>query len=281
MPLLYGKMCEKASISGLFADAMESGEKRMNTVTVRNVVFGEGMPKICVPIVGRTKEEILLQMEKGLASDPDLLEWRADWYEKVFEEEKLLKLLGLLREGLADIPLLVTFRTKREGGEQEISEEAYVTFIKRVLASGKADLIDVELFMGEELLTSMAKAAHQSGVYVVASSHDFEKTPPKEEMLGRLCRMQELGADFLKLAVMPKDTGDVLTLLQATWEMNSQYATQPVITMSMGGTGAISRMAGEVFGSVLTFGCAGQASAPGQVAVKELKEVLKVVHESR
>ena len=31
----------------------------MNAVKVRNVVIGEGMPKICVPIVGVTKEASL------------------------------------------------------------------------------------------------------------------------------------------------------------------------------------------------------------------------------
>ena len=253
----------------------------MNTVQARGLVLGEGMPKICVPITGRTKEEILLRTEELKCTDPDLAEWRADWYEGVLEEEKLLEILGILRESLGELPLLVTFRTKQEGGEQEISAEDYKTFLKRVLASGKADLIDVELFMGEELLQSIARAAHQSGVRVVASSHDFAKTPEKDEMIRRLCRMQELGADLLKLAVMPTNTGDVLTLLQATWEMNANYAKQPVITMSMGGTGVISRLAGEVFGSVLTFGSAGQASAPGQVEVAKLKDVLQVIHESR
>lgn len=253
----------------------------MNTVEVRGLVLGEGMPKICVPIVGRTKEEILLQIETCKAAEPDLVEWRADWYEDVLEADRLLDVLSVLREALENLPLLVTFRTKQEGGEQEISAEAYKEFLKCVLASGKADLIDVELFMGDELLESIAKAAHPCGVKVVASSHDFAKTPEKEEIIRRLCRMQELGADLLKIAVMPKSTGDVLTLLQATWEMHSVHAKQPVITMSMGGTGAISRLSGEVFGSALTFGSAGKASAPGQVAVQELKNVLKVVHESR
>ena len=201
--------------------------------------------------------------------------------EDVLEADRLLDVLSVLREALENLPLLVTFRTKQEGGEQEISAEAYKEFLKCVLASGKADLIDVELFMGDELLESIAKAAHPCGVKVVASSHDFAKTPEKEEIIRRLCRMQELGADLLKIAVMPKSTGDVLTLLQATWEMHSVHAKQPVITMSMGGTGAISRLSGEVFGSALTFGSAGKASAPGQVAVQELKNVLKVVHESR
>jgi len=63
--------------------------------------------------------------------------------------------------------------------------------------------------------------------------------------------------------------------------MNQGLARQPVITMSMGGTGVISRLSGEVFGSALTFALAGQASAPGQIEVARLKEVLKVIHDSR
>ena len=252
----------------------------MNTVQIRDLVLGEGIPKICVPITGRTREEILGRLEEGKASKPDLAEWRADWYEGVQEEEKLQEILTALREELGGLPLVVTFRTRQEGGEQEISEEAYERFLYQVLASGKADLIDVELFMGEELLERISAQAHEKGMFVVASSHDFQKTPEKEELIRRLCRMQELGADLLKIAVMPQNTGDVLTLLSATWEMREKYARQPVITMSMGGTGVISRLSGEVFGSALTFGSAGQASAPGQIEVEKLKEVLQVIHES-
>ena len=120
----------------------------MNTVQIRDLVLGEGIPKICVPITGRTREEILGRLEEGKASKPDLAEWRADWYEGVQEEEKLQEILTALREELGGLPLLVTFRTRQEGGEQEISEEAYERFLYQVLASGKADLIDVELFMG-------------------------------------------------------------------------------------------------------------------------------------
>lgn len=252
----------------------------MNTVQIRNLTFGEGKPKICVPITGRAREEIQQRMEELKKTEPDLAEWRADWYKDVRDEDKLQDILTLLREGLGDLPLLVTFRTSREGGEQEISAPDYEKFLNQVLNSKKADLIDVELFMGEDLLQNISISAHQTGTAVVASSHDFQKTPPKEELIFRLCRMQELGADLLKLAVMPQNAGDVLTLLQATWEMNQLYAKQPVITMSMGGKGVISRLSGEIFGSALTFASAGQASAPGQIAVEDLKNVLRTLHES-
>ncbi len=144
---------------------------------------------------------------------------------------------------------------------------------------GQADLIDVELFRGEELLRDICREAKARGVKVIASSHDFEKTPAKEEILARLIRMQDCGADLLKLAVMPQDAGDVLTLLSATWEMQEQYAKQPVVTMSMGPKGAVSCLAGEVFGSAMTFGSTGVASAPGQVSVPELKMALEVLRQ--
>ena len=61
--------------------------------------------------------------------------------------------------------------------------------------------------------------------------------------------------------------------------MQEQYAKQPVVTMSMGPKGAVSRLAGEVFGSAMTFGSTGVASAPGQVSVPELKMALEVLRQ--
>ncbi len=252
----------------------------MNKVKVRDVVFGEGRPKICVPITGRTKEEIALRTAELKDAAPDLAEWRADWYEAVFDRKKLEEMLMWLRRELGELPLLVTFRTKEEGGEQSISPAAYEDFLRTVLESGEADLIDVELFRGEALLRTICEEAKARNVKVVASSHDFEKTPAKEEMMERLTRMQDCGADLLKLAVMPRTADDVLTLLAATLEMNRTYARQPVVTMSMGSIGAVSRLAGEVFGSAMTFGSAGVASAPGQVSVPELKAVLRVLRQA-
>ena len=78
---------------------------------------------------------------------------------------------------------------------------------------------------------------------------------------------------------MPQSRKDVVTLLSATEEMDRR-TTRPLITMSMGPLGMISRLCGEAFGSSLTFGSVGKASAPGQVAAKELANVLKLIHES-
>ena len=88
------------------------------------------------------------------------------------------------------------------------------------------------------------------------SNHDFDKTPSFDEITGRLIGMKKLGADVAKLACMPNSAKDVLTLLSATESVKSQYPDEPIITMSMGKLGAISRISGEIFGSALTFGSA-------------------------
>ena len=92
--------------------------------------------------------------------------------------------------------------------------------------------------------------------------------------------MQQLGMDVAKMAVMPQSEKDVRMLLEATAEMKEQHPQTPVITMSMGKMGVLSRMAGELFGSALTFGTVGQASAPGQIPVKELRKILEMLHTS-
>lgn len=252
----------------------------MKPVVVRGVSIGEGIPKICVPIVGVTKEDIVREAESFASIPVDVVEWRVDWFEHVFDTEKVKETLAELRAALKDTPLLFTFRTSKEGGEKAIEPEAYAALNKAVAQTRNADLIDVEVFTGDEIVKDIIAAAHEYGVKVVASNHDFDKTPDKDDIVGRLCRMQELGADIPKIAVMPQSKADVLTLLAATEEMYREHADRPIITMSMAGTGVISRLCGEVFGSALTFGAAKKASAPGQMGVEDLAQVLALLHKS-
>ncbi len=249
-------------------------------VEVRNIKFGEGMPKICVPIMGKNNEELIREIQELKNLKIDLIEWRMDYHQDVTDKEKMQEVAKLLRMKLGDIPLLATFRSKKEGGEHELATNGYMELNKAIVATGVIDLIDVELLTGDELVREMVGVAHKQGVKVVISNHEFFKTPSKEEMISRLCKMQELGADLPKIAVMPQNPEDVLALLSATYEMITKYADRPIITMSMKGIGVVSRLAGEIFGSALTFGAAGKASAPGQLPVEKLVQVLETIHRS-
>ncbi len=251
------------------------------TITVKGTTIGEGMPKICVPLTGSTLSELLEETEYIQSLDVDVAEWRADFFEHAEEIETVLAALKLLRSSLQDIPLLFTFRSENEGGQKAISLEDYVALNKAIIESGEVDLIDVELFCGEEIVKQLVAIAHAKNVFVIVSNHDFAKTPSKEEIVSRLCKAQELGGDLPKIAVMPKNAADVLTLLDASSTMNEKFADRPIITMSMAQKGMISRLAGEVFGSALTFGAAKKASAPGQISAAVLRDVLALLHDKK
>ena len=128
-----------------------------------------------------------------------------------------------------------------------------------------------------EYVKDILCSAHAHSVPVIASSHDFQKTPGKEEILSRLKKMDALGADILKIAVMPLGRADVITLLDATQEADASI-DKPIVTMAMGRMGLISRLCGEAFGSALTFGSVGAASAPGQINAEDLREILALIH---
>lgn len=249
----------------------------MNPVKIRNVQIGVGIPKICVPIVGVTEEEILTAAKEILTVPADIVEWRVDWYESALEIEQVLVVAEKVRRVLGDLPLLFTFRTKAEGGEKEITFEDYKELLLQVAKSNTVDMIDVEVFMNHNI-ADLIVALKNEQVKVVGSNHDFEKTPEKQELIRRLCHMQVVGADIPKIAVMPQNSADVLTLLAATEEMNTKYADRPIVTMSMAGLGAVSRISGEIFGSAITFGTVKKASAPGQIEVHKLKEILEILH---
>lgn len=247
-------------------------------VEVKDIKIGEGMPKICVPIVGKSEEEILEEATYLKEIRPDIVEWRADFYENIEIIEKVRHVLGNLRKCLPEIPILFTFRSEKEGGEKTLSVDYYAQLNKQIVETQLVDLVDVELFTGDNVVREIVDFAHNHKVKVIISNHDFHKTPPKEEIIYRLRKMQRLGADLPKIAVMPKNQKDVLVLLAATNDMVQDYARGPISTMSMARFGVVSRLSGEVFGSALTFGAAKKVSAPGQIPAVDLRKIIQILH---
>ena len=250
----------------------------MSCVTIRGCCIGEGRPKVIIPIVERTEAAILEMAAQFSTLRADCVEWRVDCFEGAKDLGAIARCAAKLRVALKDKLLLVTFRTKAEGGNVELTHEEYLRFLHTVLDTDCADLLDVEFFTAGTDLPTLIADAHTAGAAVVCSSHDFHKTPPRAELVNRMVQMQQAGADLPKLAVMPQSRTDVLELLSATVEMADHHPETPVITMSMGALGAVSRLSGEAFGSAMTFANPGQASAPGQISLDIVNEVLDALH---
>lgn len=249
----------------------------MNPLRIKDVTLGAGLPKICIPVTGHNESEILSQMDAIRKVPFDLIEWRADFYSGMYDSASCARILSLFRTHFENVPIIFTIRTSKEGGEAEIKTDVYESLLHEIAKTSLADLIDVELSRGDDVLKRVITDARDHGSRVIASCHNFSSTPSKEELVSVLCRMQDLGADIAKYAVMPQSDRDVLTLLDATLTMKEEHRDTPVITMSMGPRGAVSRICGQLSGSCLTFGTAGNASAPGQIPADALKDFLTVL----
>ena len=99
-----------------------------------------------------------------------------------------------------------------------------------------------------------------------------------DEIKERLCKAKECGCYAGKLACMPKTREDVDTLLNATAAMKEEFPDFPLITMSMGELGKVSRLYGGLYGSFVSFGCVSEASAPGQVYYETMCEVFDKIY---
>lgn len=241
--------------------------------------FGTGRPLICVPVVEIEENEIYKAAEFAVEQGAEVLEWRIDWFTKASQWEQVAQVLHRLQEICRDVILLCTFRSKPQGGEQEISQEAYLELLKKIADSRKADLLDVEMPQLLQL-SDVIQLLHESGQKVIASSHYFSHTPDTITMQQELMEMQQAGADIGKLAVMPHNPLDVLKLLEATAKIKEAHPDYPLVTMAMGGLGAVSRISGQVFGSCMTFASVGKTSAPGQLPLEDVAGILDKLSES-
>lgn len=247
-------------------------------IRIKETMIGSGLPKICVPLTSVRAEELYKEAEAARTAGADMVEWRADFYESLSDTAEMLVTLEKLSDILGQIPLLFTIRTKNEGGNIQISTKDYVNLNIAAAGHGKADLIDVEVFGDEDQKKVLIREIHARGAKVIASSHDFDKTDDREILLKRFRTMDATGADILKMAVMPEDFDDVAAIMQVTNQMVREYTEKPLISMAMGSLGSMSRIAGENFGSSVTFAAVGAASAPGQFPIKELRMMMQSLH---
>lgn len=256
---------------------MNAGESTA-AIEVRGMRIGPGMPKTIVSLMCQTDDELQRQARTAVAAGTDCLEWRADFCDQPLSHGDLVGAAAALREAVPATPVIFTFRSKGEGGQRMLSNDDYSRLCEAAMLSGAIDFVDVELRRGDDLVRSLVHSAHQHGVLVIVSYHDFERTPTVNDMVDLLGRMDHLGADIPKLAVMAQSSEDALRLMQAT-AASREALKKPLITMAMGREGTISRLAGEAFGSCITFCALGSASAPGQVGLSQAIRVLQDLHE--
>jgi 3-dehydroquinate dehydratase I len=254
---------------------------RPKAITLHGVPLGgERFPAICAPVVGRTRDALLAETAVVAAKKPDLIEWRVDFFEGIADASVVAELAGRIKAAAKGIPILFTCRWRREGGEKiALSQTEVVSLYRAVCESGHVEFIDFEMNNEPDQVKEVREFSRAKATQLILSFHDFERTPRVEELNEHFARAEQLGADVAKVAVMPLDMQDVLTLLAATLQ-SSQALHVPLISMSMAGWGAVTRLCGGAFGSALSFAVGQNASAPGQVPIEELDAALAVLRKA-
>lgn len=217
---------------------------------------------ICASIT----EPLVNEMVKTANSThADIVEIRMDYLREVKGIEKLEEIKK---------PLIATCMPQWEGGRFKGSEDERISILQDAIKF--SDYISIELRTKEVLRNKIINEAREGGVKVIVSYHDFEKTPNEEEILEILKKEQEAGGDIAKIAFMPKNYEDILKTMKVLLENKLKI---PIIAISMGELGKISRILGPLFGSYLTFASPGKGkeSAPGQLTVDELRKVFEIL----
>jgi len=238
------------------------------------------MPIICTPLVGRTHDAVLAEVQRVVPKKPDLLEWRVDFFEGIGDHAAVIALATDIRKAAGGIPVLFTRRSMREGGEKIALDEAGVlAMYAAVMESRSIEIIDYEMVNEATHIAQVRAQSKANGIQLVLSFHNFQATPSHAELCAKFELAQSMGGDIAKVAVMPQRLEDVLTVLSATLE-SSQRLDIPLISMSMGAYGSLTRLFGWTCGSAMSFAIGAAASAPGQVPIEDLNTVLEILNKS-
>jgi 3-dehydroquinate dehydratase-1 len=243
-------------------------------------IAGGKFPLICTPLVGRTLDKLMAELAVVLPKQPDVLEWRVDYFEAIGDTAAVIAAARAIKQAAGSVPVLFTRRSTLEGGEKiTINEAQVIAMYTAVCESKSIDLIDYEMANDAANIALVRTAAKANGIKLVLSFHNFSYTPGLETLASKFLTADQLGADVAKVAVMPRDLDDVLTLLTATREASKKLRI-PLISMSMGPYGAMTRLFGWTFGSALTFAVGASSSAPGQVPIEDLNTALAILQKS-
>jgi 3-dehydroquinate dehydratase-1 len=243
-------------------------------------VSGGAHPLICTPLVGRNREAVLAELAAVLPKGPDLIEWRVDFFEGIGDTALVIDTARAMKAFAGETPILFTRRSSQEGGEKIALVEADVVKVYEAICAARCvDMIDYEMCNAAADFARLRAASRANDILLVASYHNFQSTPDAAALVAKFAEAERLGGDIAKVAVMPRGAQDVLTLLGATFTAR-QTVGLPLISMSMGAYGSLSRMMGWVYGSTVTFAVGKSSSAPGQIAIEDLRAVLATIRKA-
>lgn len=213
--------------------------------------------KIAIPIFQKDCENVIKVAEDCIEKGADVLEFRIDG----LKNPDIAEIKNTIKE--INFPMIATNRISTEGGSFKGSEKDRFNILYQ--CADLVEYVDIELQSNDEYIEKI----HDTGVKTIVSYHDFEKTPDLNEITYIVEKEQELG-DIAKVAFMPQDLEDTLTILAVLSHCND------TIAISMGDLGSYTRVMASKFNSPITFAAGTDVTAPGQIDIETMKALLNM-----
>ncbi|NHJ22795.1 MAG: type I 3-dehydroquinate dehydratase [Candidatus Lokiarchaeota archaeon] len=246
--------------------------------------------KVCVAIPIKTGDIDVNKklIEKALDNRPDLIEFRFDYIDEINHiSPQFLK--GLSNCIPPKILKIFTFRSTQEGGQYDLSIDEKCEVL-RLLIETKPDYLDIEIRSESKLLKRLIDLAHENGVKLIFSYHNFEKCLSYEETTEILTIFNRKLTDELnyasdrmidcvtKIIYTARDFDDNVVILNTCKKLSQ--LDYKFVCFAMGELGILSRILCVKFGSLWTYGSSEDKTAPGQVKIEKIREIHQLLFDN-
>ncbi|WP_216378686.1 type I 3-dehydroquinate dehydratase [Arcanobacterium phocae] len=245
------------------------------------MIFSPHTRTVIVPLLGTTPAMLVQEAREAQDAGADVVEWRVDM---LFGDHPNFSFSTLGSEiipqliSATTLPILLTIRTAKQGGEIKVSDGRYRLLLAEMLDTllqlqVPAERVAVDIEYWHRAAPDLARRAQELGFTVVISDHNWMMTPDSDILRIMFEDMLAIEGVVAKLAVAAHNDDDVDRLLEVTRNVTAETGRM-VISVAMGEPGQRARIEGWKYGSVATFAAVSRPSAPGQPHISEVKPAL-------
>lgn len=242
-------------------------------IIVKGKLIDKSNPMICVPIRKTTRDEILDSALKIAHAGVPMVEWRADYYEGLMDNEAFMSTLSSLKGIFSNTIFLLTIRSSKEGGAIDIGEAGMNILLDKVSRGRYVDIIDLEYFYYKDP-DALIRKIQATGTSVILSHHDFIGGYTMEEIENKLVQMESADPDIVKLALSPQ-TEEELGMVKRITSKRASKSTTPYIVVAMGEIGQDSRINPSEYGGCISFAAFDGDEEFGQLSYSQLLDCFK------
>ena len=228
-------------------------------INIKGRIFGGEEYMYCISVRPDCMETLKKATAESAAYNPDVMEWRIDSYDKVFNAtdyhdpqviEDVLEALKVMTDIANGIPFLICMRAFEEGGVKKYPDDFRFRIYEACLKTGLVDLVDIETLGDQEWNKKIIDVAHANGVTVVCSNHTYTGIIDEESLIAICKRNADAGGDISKTLVMAKDDRDVAIVANAMRRVKEECIIDvPFCFYAMGEAGITTRVVGGEYGA--------------------------------